>query len=297
MKFAFIREHRTCWPIGVMCRVLGVSRSGFFAWAKRPLSTLAQRREQLAAQVRLVHESHRKVYGSPRVHRVLRAQGLKVCLNTVAKVMRGAGIAAKKKRKFVPRTTDSSMTQHPAPNLLQRDFTPAPARAQPCWVSDITYIPTAEGWLYLAAVLDLGCRKIVGWAMDATMKTSLTLEAMRMALTRSSSLPGVKASSPLLHHSDRGVQYACDDYQQLLEQHGVQVSISNKGDPRNCYDNAPMESFWATLKTELVHQQHYDTHEQARGSIFEYIEVFYNRIRLHSTLGYVSPEAFEASLT
>lgn len=294
MKFAFIREHRVVWPIGVMCRVLGVSRGGYFAWVNRPVSAQAQRREQLTAQVRQVHETHRKVYGSPRVHRALLAQGLTVCRNTVAKVMRGAGIAAKKKRQFVPRTTDSSTTQHPAPNLLQRDFAPAPARAQPCWVSDITYIPTAEGWLYLAAVLDLGCRKIVGWAMDATMKTSLTLEALRMALTRSSSLPGVKASSPLLHHSDRGVQYACDDYQHLLQQHGVQVSMSNRGD---CYDNAAMESFWATLKTELVHQENYATREQARGSIFEYLEVFYNRVRLHSTLGYRSPEAFEASLT
>lgn len=288
MKFAFIREHRARWPITVMCRVLGVSRSGYHAWGRRPPSAQAQRREQLAVQVRQVHEHNRRVYGSPRVHQALLAQGIKACVHTVAKVMRMAGIAAKKKGKFVPRTTDSSQTQAPAPNLLQRDF--APGQANRRWVSDITYIPTDEGWLYLAAVLDLGCRKVVGWAMDATMKATLSLDALKMALARRGPL-GVMA---LIHHSDRGVQYACDDYQQLLEAHSVQVSMSGQGD---CYDNAAMESFWATLKTELVHESRYATRSQAKASIFEYIEVFYNRIRLHSTLGYQSPEAFEASLT
>ena len=287
MKFAFIQEHKTCWPITAMCRVLGVSRSGYHAWRQRPPSVRARRREQLAAQARAVHEANRGVYGSPRVYHALLAQGVKVCVNTVAKVMRWAGIAGKKKRKFVPRTTDSSMTHQPAPNLLERHFTPGKAGER--WVSDITYVPTHEGWLYLAAVLDLGTRKIVGWAMAAEMKAGLALDALRMALTRR----GPGRAEQLLHHSDRGVQYASDDYQRLLEDQRIRVSMSGKGD---CYDNAAMESFWATLKTELIHEEDYATHEQAQGSIFEYIEVFYNRVRLHSTLGYVSPEAFEASL-
>ncbi|NJL31871.1 MAG: IS3 family transposase [Phycisphaerales bacterium] len=166
-----------------------------------------------------------------------------------------------------------------------------PRQARPALVSDITYVPTAQGWLYLAAVLDLGSRKIVGWAMDATMKTTLTLEALRMALTQRMIKPQAGAKDlPLIHHSDRGVQYASDDYQHLLRQYGVQTSMSDRGDPRGCYDNAAMENFWATLKGELVHQERYVTYEHARGSIFEYIEVFYNRVRLHSTLGYQSPK-------
>jgi transposase InsO family protein len=234
---------------------------------------------------------YRGVYGSPRMYHALLALGVKVCENTVARLMRLAGIAGKKKRKFVPRTTDSSRTQQPAPNLLARDF--APGSPDQRWVSDITYVPTQEGWLYLAAVLDLGCRKVVGWAMDAQMKTTLVLDALRMALARRKQACS-PAGAELIHHSDQGVQYASDDYQQLLDQQGLRVSMSGKGD---CYDNAAMESFWATLKTELIHQEDYATREQARGSIFEYIEVFYNRVRLHSTLNYQSPEAFEASLT
>jgi putative transposase len=292
MKFAFIQKHAERWPITVMCRVLDVSRSGFHAWRKRCPSARAQRREQLIAQAKAIHEAHRGVYGSPRVHQVLAAQGVQVCVNTVAKVMRLSGIAAKKRRKFVPRTTDSSMTQKPAPNRLDRDF--SSGRAGERWVSDITYVPTRQGWLYLAAVLDLGTRKIVGWALAAQMKASLVLDALRMALSQRGAAPEKLEQVGLIHHSDQGTQYASDDYQQLLEQHGLQVSMSAKGD---CYDNAAMESFWATLKTELIHQEDYATHEQARGSIFEYIEVFYNRVRLHSTLGYRSPQAFEASLT
>lgn len=289
MRFAFIHAHRACWPAGVMCRVLGVSRSGYFAWRGRSPSRRTQRREQLLTQVVAVYEANRRVYGSPRVHRLLLARGVRVCVNTVARLMRLAGLAAQKKRRYVPRTTDSVMTRRPAPNLLDRDFAPGvPGRR---WVSDITCVPTGEGWLYLAAVLDLGCRKVVGWAMDASMKTKLTLDALRMALSRRT---GAAGPAGLIHHSDRGVQYASDDYRRLLETHGVRQSMSGKGD---CYDNAAMESFWATLKTELIHREAYATREQARGSIFEYIETFYNRARLHSTLGYQSPEAFEASLT
>lgn len=294
MKFAFIEAHRADWPIAWMCHVLDVSRSGFHAWRTRAPGARALRHEQLTAQVRAAHQAHRKVYGSPRVHQLLLAQGVKVCVNTVAKVMRLAGIAGKKRGKFVPRTTESSMTQRPAANVLERDFTPG--RAGERWAGDITYVPTREGWLYLAAVLDLGTRKIVGWAMAAHMKTQLVADALRMALTRRGQRcreTQAFRGRRLIHHSDRGVQYASDDYQQLLEQHGLQVSMSAKGD---CYDNAAMESFWATLKTELIGHESYATRDEARVSIFEYIEVFYNRVRLHSTLGYQSPEAFEASL-
>jgi len=291
VKFAFIDKHRWRWPITAMCRVLGVSRSGYHAWRSRTPSARARRRERLTAQIRAAHGAHRGVYGSPRVHQALLSQGVEVCVNTVAKLMRLAGIAGKKRRKFTPRTTDSSMVQRPAPNLLGRDFAPGGANRR--WVGDITYVATNEGWLYLAAVLDLGTRRIVGWSMAAHMRTSLVLDALRMALTRRSRpLPGEKIK--LIHHSDQGSQYASDDYQQLLERHGLEASMSAKGD---CYDNAAMESFWATLKTELVHQERYATRQEASSSIFEYIEVFYNRVRLHSTLGYRSPEAFEASLT
>lgn len=292
MKFAFIDRYRSYWPITLMCHVLGVSRSGFHTWCKREPSAQTQRREQLTAQVRAVHEANRHVYGSPRVHRALLAQGVAVCVNTVAKVMRLAGIAAFKKRRFVPRTTDSSMTRQPAPNLLMRDFTPG--KADERWVGDITYVPTGEGWLYLAAVLDIGTRKIVGWSLSTQMKAQLVLDALRMALMRRGRARDKDDQAPLLHHSDRGTQYDSDACRQLLDQYRLRASMSAKGD---CYDNAAMESFWATLKTELIHTQNYATRDEARASIFEYIEVFYNRVRLHSTLGYRSPEAFEASMT
>ena len=285
MKFLWINAHRQAFPVEAMCRVLGVSKAGFYASLVRPPSERRKRRAELAGKVRAVHEENRGVYGSPRVHRDLVARGEKVCENTVAKVMREERIAAKPKRKFVPRTTDSDHTHAAAPNVLDRDFAAdAPDRK---WAADITYVPTDEGWLYLAAVIDLCSRRIVGWAMADHMRAELCTEALGMALAHRS--PGVG----LLHHSDRGVQYACEDYRRLLEGSGVVCSMSRRGD---CYDNAVMESFWATLKTELVHHEHYATREQAKASIFEYIEVFYNRKRLHSSLGYRSPEVFEASL-
>ena len=284
MKFAFVKEHRRTWPAGVICRVLGVTRSGFFAWLKREPSLRQRRREQLVRKIKAVHQQNRGLYGSPRVHRALLIDGQRVSRNTVAKLMRQERIRAKTKRRFVPRTTDSTHQQPVAPNLLDRNFT---ASAPDCkWAADITYIPTDEGWLYLAAVLDLFSRKVVGWAMADRLQTDLVSDAMQMALEHR------QPSEGLLHHSDRGVQYASDDYQQLLARHGICVSMSGKGD---CWDNAVMESFWATLKTELVHQQRYQTRQQAKASIFEYIEVFYNRKRLHSSLGYVSPESFEAA--
>lgn len=286
MKFAFIKEHLVAdFPVDVSCVVLGVSRSGYHAWLKRPASVRAQRREKLAAKIKLVHEENRKVYGSPRVYKALKAQGESVCENTVATIMKERQIRAKTKKKFVPATTDSRHDQPVARNVLDRQFD-APLPNQK-WAVDITYIPTDEGWLYLAGVIDLCSRRIVGWSMADHMETTLVSDALKMAIGRRS--PG----EGLLHHSDRGVQYASEDYTYLLQSHAMQISMSGKGD---CWDNAAMESFWATLKTELVNHEHYATHEQARASIFDYIEVFYNRKRIHSSLGYVSPETFEASL-
>ena len=286
MRFTFIKDHLAgSFPVDACCDVLWVSRSGYYAWSRRPPSARAGRREELAAKIAQVHEQNRGVYGSPRVCRVLQSQGERVCENTVAGIMKERRIRARRKRTFVPRTTDSVHQQPLADNVLGRDF--AAARPDEKWAVDITYIPTDEGWLYLAGVIDLCSRRVVGWSMAEHMETGLVADALRMAVARRS--PG----AGLLHHSDRGVQYASDDYQQLLAGHGIICSMSGRGD---CWDNAVMESFWATLKTELVQHERYATREQARASIFEYIEVFYNRQRLHSSLGYVSPETFEASL-
>jgi transposase InsO family protein len=286
VKFRFIDQHLAGqYPLDVACQVLEVSRSGYYAWRDRPRSARAERRAELAEKVRAVHEANRRVYGSPRVCAALRASGERVCENTVAKLMKQQQIRAKAKKKYVPRTTDSAHHQPVAENRLGREFnTPLPDRK---WAVDITYVPTGEGWLYLAGVIDLCSRKVVGWSMAEHMRTGLVADALRMALARRSPAAG------LLHHSDRGVQYASEDYQALLASRGITCSMSGKGD---CWDNAVMESFWGTLKTELVNHEDYQTRERARASIFEYIEVFYNRQRLHSSLGYVSPEAFEESL-
>lgn len=285
MKLAFIEEHLTDFPVDVSCDVLEVSRSGYYAWRNRPPSARASRREELAAKIRQVHEQNRLVFGSPRVCKALQAQGESVCENTVANIMKERQIRAKHKRKFVPTTTDSRHGNPVAANVLDRNFNAELPNRK--WAADITYVRTGEGWLYLAAVMDLCSRKIVGWSMKDHMRTELVSDALTMAIARRSPDAG------LLHHSDRGVQYASEDYMHLLQSNNMTASMSGKGD---CWDNAPMESFWATLKTELVHHEHYATHEEARLSIFEYIEVFYNRKRLHSSLGYQSPEAFETSL-
>jgi putative transposase len=285
VKFAFIEEHLTSFAIARVCWVLEVSRSGYYAWLKRPDSVRAQRRRDLAVKIRAVHLENRQVYGSPRVHQALQAQGESVCENMVAAVMAEHEIRAKTKRKFVPSTTDANHCQAVAANVLDRQFTAE--RPNQKWAVDITYLWTDQGWLYLAGVIDLCSRKIVGWSMADHMKTELVSDALAMAIARRQ--PG----EGLLHHSDRGVQYASDAYQHLLQSHQMLTSMSGKGE---CWDNAVMESFWATLKSELVHHEHYATQDQARASIFEYIEVFYNRKRLHSSLGYQSPEAFEASL-
>ena len=285
MKFAFIQEHLASFAIQAVCDVLEVSRSGYYAWVKRPQSARAKRQEELAQKVKAIHEQNRAVYGSPRVHQALRDQGENVCENTVARVMRQHEIRAKTKRKFVPRTTDGNHSQPVAQNLLDRQFTAELPNLK--WAVDITYIPTDQGWLYLAGVIDLCSRKIVGWSMADHMRTDLVSDALKMAVARRSPDPG------LLHHSDRGVQYAGEDYQHLLQSHKMESSMSGKGD---CWDNACMESFWATLKTELLTGRTFATRQEAGLAIFEYVEVFYNRKRLHSALGYQSPVDFESKL-
>lgn len=285
MKFIWIHEHRKTFAIDLLCEVLEVSKSGYYAWRKRPVSERKRRRERLGTRITEVHRGSRGVYGSPRVHRELIAGGEQVCRNTVAKIMRDERIRSVTAKRFVPRTTDSSHPHPVAQNLLGRAF--AAGSPDRKWCADITYIQTREGTLYLAAVIDLCNRQIVGWSMSERMPAELVSEALRMALARRQPAPG------LLHHSDRGVQYACSAYQEMLSRHGIVCSMSRVG---NCYDNAVMESFWGTLKTECVYPHGpYASHAEARRSVFEYIEVFYNRVRRHSSLGYLSPEAFEAA--
>jgi putative transposase len=268
--------------VAVLCRVLGVSRSGFYAWRSREPSAAEVRREELTEQITTIHAEVKGRYGSPRIHAELAAQGVECCVNFVAKVMREAGIAARTKRKF-RQTTDSNHPHPVAENLLDREFDPDEPNAS--WVADVTYIPTREGWLYLAVVEDLFSRMVVGWSMDATMTSRLVVDAPEMALARR-----LKGSSALVAHSDRGSQYASEHYQRRLSEERVACSMSRRG---NCWDNAPMESFFASLKKELVHHEDYATREEARASIFEYIEAFYNRVRRHSALGYVAPAEYE----
>ena len=269
----------------MMCRVLHVSRSGYYAWVDRPPSASQTRRDELVEQIRAAHQASAATYGSPRVHAELVEHKVDVCVNTVAKLMKTAGIRSVMRRKFLVRTTDSAHGLPVADNVLDRQF--QASRPDQKWACDITYVPTAQGFLYLAAVIDLCSRKIVGWSMADHLRTELCTDALEMALRSRRPRDG------LLHHSDRGVQYASHDYRQLLQSHGVTVSMSRRGD---CYDNALVESFWGTLKTELVHHRAYQTREEARSSIFRYIECWYNRRRRHSAIGYVSPEQFEASL-
>lgn len=268
-----------------MCLVLGVSRGGYYAWRQRPLGPRQQRRLELTGRIRQAFAEGRGVYGSPRVTAELKALDVNVSENTVAKYMRQDGLRVTPKRRFVPRTTDSDHPHPVAANVLDRDFTAdAPGRK---WVCDMTYVWTDEGWLYLSVVLDLFSRKVVGWSMTDHMRADQsTCAALRMALTRH------RPPSPgLLHHSDRGSQYACDLYRELLADHGITGSMSRPG---NCYDNAVAESFFGTFKTERVHGMRYATREEARQDVFEWIECWYNRRRRHSSLGYLSPEAFEA---
>lgn len=281
MKFAFILAEKAHFPVSLMCSCLQVSRSGFYAWLRRPPSKRASENERLLVRIREAHEQSLKRYGSPRVHKALRKVGDPAGRHRIARLMRLAGLRGRKKRGFV-RTTDSRHDQPVAPNLLDRRFDVSAPNA--AWASDITYIPTGEGWLFLAVVLDLFSRRVVGWAMSSTIDTSLAVSALEMAIKQRGDVKG------LVHHSDRGTQYASAQYQLLLKSHGIHASMSRAGD---CWDNAVAESFFATLKTELVHGRFYATRQEAKSEVFEYIEVFYNRHRLHSSLGYESPAAFE----
>lgn len=285
MKYAWIATNRHEFEVEAMCRLLGVCKSGFYASQSRPLSARRMRQDKLLVEIKAVHTRSRRIYGSPRVFQELREQGEIVCENTVARLMNRAAIRSKIVKRFVPKTTDSRHAHPVAENVLDQAFDAK--RPNRKWVTDITYIETEEGFLYLAGVLDLHSRKVVGWSMADHLRTELVEDALKMAMARRNPEAGV------LHHSDRGSQYACGDYQELLVRGGFIGSMSRTG---NCYDNAVMESFWGTLKTELVYHKKYQTREQARRSIFEYIEVFYNRVRRHSSIGYVSPEAFEARL-
>ena len=283
MKYTFIAANTVEFRVKRMCHALAVQRSGYYAWRRRGPSTLAQANEVLLKLIREEHETSRKTYGSPRIKKVLERKGVLCGKNRVARLMRMHGIAAKKRHKWHPTTTQRKPGVVPAPNWLNQEFTAvAPNRK---WVSDFTYIDTAEGWLYLATVLDLFSRKVVGWAMSEWMDTDLVETAWQMALLGRRPEPG------LLHHSDQGSQYTSAAYQKSLTTALVQLSMSRVG---NCYDNAVAESFFGTLKTECVTGQ-FATRALAHTSIFEYIEVWYNRQRLHSTLGYLSPVEFERS--
>lgn len=265
-----------------MCKVLEVSRSGFYAWLGREESGRAREDRRLTALIRGIFDESRKTYGAPRVHRELQRRGVQCGENRVARLMKAGEMRPKTKRKFRVKTTDSKHNHPIAPDHLGRDFTTdGPNQA---WASDITYIPTDEGWLYLASTMDLFSRRIVGWSMSSTLHATVAIDALQMGIDQRGSTAG------LIHHSDRGVQYACADFRDLLDEHGITASMSRKG---NCYDNAAKESFFHTLKTELVHHEHYRTRDEARASVFDYIETFYNRKRLHSTLGYMSPADFE----
>lgn len=281
MIFAWIEERREEYPIVVMCRVLGVSRSGFYAWTQRQPSVTEKRREELLKSIEEVHAEKKERYGSPRLTDELNDRGIVCCVNTVAKLMKAHGIRAKTVKRFV-RTTDSKHRLPVAENILDRDFTPAAANV--AWAADITDIPTREGWLFLAIVVDLFSRRIVGWAMGSTMTSRLVVDALVMGVRQR----GVTAG--LVVHSDRGSQYASDHYQSELRSPGMICSMSGVG---QCWDNAVVESTFGSLKRELVHHEDYATREEAKASVFEYVEVFYNRDRRHSTLGSVSPAEYE----
>jgi transposase InsO family protein len=284
-----IHRHKDEFDVGAMCEALEVSRSGYYAWVNRGSSPRQTRRERAVEAIGAIHAESKGTCGSPRVHVELAERKLELNVKTVAKYMRQAGIKAKTPRRFNVRTTDSSHGLPVFQNALDRDFqAEAPNRE---WLCDIACIPTEEGFICLAAVLDAFSRKIVGWSMSDSLETTICVEASRSAISDRKRLPG--GLSSLLHHSDRGCQYASREYQRLLEDHGVGVSMSRVG---NCCDNAMMESFWGTLKTELVHHERHATKQAARDSVISWIEGWYDRRRRHSAIGYVSPESFEAKL-
>jgi putative transposase len=286
MRFTFIQSHARIFHIATMCRVLEVSRAGYYAWRARPLCDRVKEDRVLTAKIREIQKQVRASYGSPRTHQELKALGFKCGRHRVARVMREAGIRAKSARKFRV-TTQSEHAYVAAPNVLDRQFSleqhPQPDRT---WAADITYVPTLEGWLYLAVIMDLATRRVVGWSLSTRLNQELTLAALRMALLHRGAKGG-------LHHSDRGVQYASFTYQRLLKEVGFTASMSRVGD---CWDNAVVESFFATLTKELLVDGVFKTRAQASGQLFEFIEIWYNRRRRHSSLGYRSPAEFESDL-
>ena len=286
MKYAWIYQHRDSFPVALMCDIFDVSKSGYYASIDRPRSPRAERHERIKAAVAQVHALSHGIYGSPKIAQALgeRDDLERACRNTVASAMRELGLRSRISQAFTPTTTQADPTKQPAPNTLDRDFTaPAPNRK---WVTDITYLLTAEGWVYLAVVLDLFSRKVVGWSLGRSLETTLVAEALRQA---------IEARRPvgqeLLHHSDRGSQYTSDAYRQTLKTLGIECSMSRSGD---CYDNAVMERFFWSLKHEWTKHEHFENLAAARLSVFKYIETFYNTERLHQTLGYKSPNRFEA---
>ena len=288
MKYACIARHRGEYALQLMCRILEVSDSGFYAWRRRPPCQRAIADEMLMARIRIAHEASDGSYGGPRVHRDLKDEGLRVGKKRVARLMRAQGLVARPPTRHWVRTTDSAHAYPIAPNLLARRFDGnGIAALDRVWVSDLTYVPTGAGWLYLAVVLDLKSRRVVGWAMRETLHADLALSALQMALVTRRPEPG------LVHHSDRGVQYACAEYRALLTAHGLEASMSRTGD---CWDNAVAESFFATLEWELIMRSRWDTKAEARRAIFRYIEAWYNPRRRHSTLGYLSPGQYEKQL-
>lgn len=279
MRFRLIEDHRDVWPVRVMCDALSVSPSGLYAWRSRPESARQIANRELLADIRRVHADHRGRYGAPRIHAELRAEGHSVSRKRVERVMRRHGIRAHAPRRYCVCTTDSKHALPVAENLLEQNF--IAEKPDQVWLADITYIPTGEGWLYLAVILDLFTRKVVGWAMRDHMRAELTMAALTMAIQRRRPGPGP------IHHSDRGSQYAAGDYRKILQGAIITQSMSRKA---NCWDNAPMESFFGTLKTELVHERDYPDRDAARRDLFAYIEGYYNQRRLHSAIGYITPE-------
>jgi putative transposase len=283
VKHAFIEAERSRYSVRSLCQALEVSPSGYYAARQRVPSARKVRQAGLSSKIREIHEASRQTYGAPRVHAELKAQGTACCRNTVAKLMRRAQIVPRTIRRF--RVTTESRRTKAAPNLLGRVF--EAARPNDRWLSDITFVATREGWLYLATILDLYSRAIVGWAMSKTVDTKLAMDALQMAIDQ-------RGAAPQILHSDQGAVYGAAPYRAILARHQIQQSMSRKGD---CWDNAPMESFFGSLKTELVVHCEYRTRDEARASLFDYMEVFYNRQRRHSAIGYLAPLAFEALLT
>jgi putative transposase len=282
VRFAFIQTEKAYFSVALMCRVLQVSRSGFYAWCMRPRAPRAQQDQNLKLAIGAIYRQSHGRYGSPRVHAELRERGQCTGRKRVARLMRMEGLRARSRRRYRC-TTDSGHGMAIKGNVLGRRFTVAqPNRT---WVTDITYLWTLEGWLYLAVIVDLFSRRVVGWSMSESLERQLALDALKAAVADR------QPRSGLIHHSDRGSQYASMEYQQLLAQHGIISSMSRRA---NCWDNAVAESFFATLKIELVYQTQWNTRAQARSAIFEYIELFYNRSRRHSALGYLCPNQFES---